>query len=68
MAYQWRKSSYSSAQGQCVETAITPGGRAVRDSKDPEGPALSFSRDAWREFIERVKRDAEQTAMGRIPS
>lgn len=56
MNEQWVKSSYSASQGDCVETAITPDGRAVRDSKNPEGPVLRFSRDAWREFIGRVKR------------
>jgi hypothetical protein len=32
----WRKSSFSGGTGECVE--VTPG--AVRDSKNPEGPAL----------------------------
>ena len=35
------KSSYSASQGECVEIAALPGGAAVRDSKDPDGPALS---------------------------
>jgi hypothetical protein len=34
----WRKSSHSAEQGQCVEVASTLG--AVRDSKNPTGPAL----------------------------
>ena len=29
---------------------------AVRDSKDPDGPNLTFSRDEWRAFTTSVKR------------
>lgn len=37
----WRKSSYSGKEGNCVEIALLPGGTvAVRDSSDPRGPAL----------------------------
>src|SRR6266498_5247303 len=37
----WRKSSYSSNEGECVEVASLPdGARAVRDSKDPNGPSF----------------------------
>jgi hypothetical protein len=38
----WRKSSYSNGTGgNCVEVARNlPGVVAVRDSKDPDGPAL----------------------------
>ena len=34
----WRKSSFSADNGQCVEVANTLG--ALRDSKNPAGPAL----------------------------
>ncbi|MFI6446694.1 DUF397 domain-containing protein [Kitasatospora sp. NPDC050543] len=45
----WRKSTYSLGEGECIEVNdAVPG--AVRDSKDPEGPALRFSPDAWRSF------------------
>lgn len=37
---RWRKSSYSGNQGNCVELAHTLD--AVRDSKNPTGPALRF--------------------------
>ena len=30
--------------------------RAVRDSKDPDGPNLRFSREEWRAFTNSVKR------------
>jgi Domain of unknown function (DUF397) len=52
----FRKSSYSAQQGECVEVASLPdGGRAVRDSKDPDGPVLRFSADEWSAFVRRVK-------------
>jgi hypothetical protein len=48
----WRKSSYSSNNGNCVEVARNlPGVVAVRDSKDPSGPALTFTPDEWRAFL-----------------
>jgi uncharacterized protein DUF397 len=51
----WQKSSYSTAQGNCVEVASLPSGAAVRDSKDARGPMLNFSADAWQAFIQDVK-------------
>ena len=48
----WRKSSYSGTNGgACVEVARNlPGVVAVRDSKDPHGPALVFTRADWAAF------------------
>ena len=53
----WRKSSHSNGDGgDCVEVADgLPGVVPVRDSKDPDGPALVFTRDAWRAFITDVR-------------
>ncbi|MFD8598602.1 DUF397 domain-containing protein [Kitasatospora sp. NPDC059646] len=47
----WRKSSHSGGNGACVEIAApTSATTAVRDSKDPSGPQLRFSNEAWAAF------------------
>jgi Domain of unknown function (DUF397) len=53
----WRKSSYSGNNGgACVEVARNlPGVVAVRDSKDPHGPALVFSQVDWAAFTVLLK-------------
>lgn len=59
----WRKSTYSNNGGACVEVATNlPGIVAVRDSKDPAGPALIFSTDSWHAFIYGMK--AQQLSLG----
>lgn len=48
----WRKSSYSGSGNACVEVADLPAAaRAVRDSKNPTGPALGVTGPAWSAFI-----------------
>ncbi|MCC5034055.1 DUF397 domain-containing protein [Streptomyces sp. WAC 00631] len=48
----WFKSSYSGTNGgDCVEVAMVPGTVHVRDSKRPDGPALSVHRDIWPVFL-----------------
>ena len=48
----WRTSSYSNGTGgNCVEVARNlPGVVVVRDSKDREGPILTFTPGEWRAF------------------
>ncbi|KAF4408242.1 MULTISPECIES: DUF397 domain-containing protein [Streptomyces] len=53
----WKKSSYSGANGQCVEVAArVPGSVSVRDSKDTGRPALSFSECSWEAFLSEIDR------------
>lgn len=54
----WRKSSYSTNGGDCVETgegvaSVVP----VRDSKTPHGPALVFGPAAWSSFVSALRHD-----------
>jgi Domain of unknown function (DUF397) len=48
---QWRKSSRSSDTANCVEVALASAEVGVRDSQDPQGPALAYAAGSWREFI-----------------
>ncbi|MFE6778242.1 DUF397 domain-containing protein [Streptomyces sp. NPDC057702] len=54
----WFTSSYSDNGGQCVEVAtnLTPHDTIpVRDSKNPNGPTLTFNTSAWTAFITGAK-------------
>ncbi len=51
----WTKSSRSGAAGHCVEVAFVGQATAVRDSKDPTGPALFFTPAEWDAFLEGAK-------------
>ncbi len=53
----WKKSSLSgNGGGNCVEVATNlPGLIAVRDSKNPSGPALTFTPAEWDAFLGGVK-------------
>jgi hypothetical protein len=54
----WFKSSYSGGSGSdCVEVAGDPAGRQtlVRDSKDPQGPVLTFDAAAFASFVDAAR-------------
>lgn len=41
---RWVKSRHSNAEGNCVEVAtLVDGGVALRNSRDPDGPALVYT-------------------------
>jgi hypothetical protein len=57
---EWCKASYSTGNGgNCVEVARNlPGIVAVRDSKDPHGPALAFTAVSWQALLHGIKSGA----------
>ncbi|MCX4676483.1 DUF397 domain-containing protein [Streptomyces sp. NBC_01433] len=51
----WTKSSYSGGNGACVEVKSPVAlSIAVRDSKAPEGPSITFVPGAWNTFVRDV--------------
>jgi hypothetical protein len=58
-SHHWFKSSYSNNGGNCIEVAAdlvaSRGVVPVRDSKNPDGPALGFETAAWSSFVGAVK-------------
>ncbi len=50
----WRRSRRCDA-GSCVEVAHIDGSFVVRDSKNPDGPTLHFTRPEWDAFVEGVR-------------
>ena len=55
MTTVWRKSSYSANASECVELSTNTPTTLVRDSKNPGGPQLSFTRPELSSFLNRVK-------------
>ena len=51
----WFRSSFSGTHGNCVEVAILPDAVVVRDSKNPDGPTLTFTPDEWEAFVAGAK-------------
>lgn len=50
---KWVKSSTSNPSGNCVELAELPDGRvAMRNSRDPNGPVLIYTRKEIKAFLE----------------
>ncbi|KAA2247313.1 DUF397 domain-containing protein [Solihabitans fulvus] len=51
----WRKATASQDQGACVEVAMTERFVGVRDSKNADGPNLTFSAHAAAAFVRAAK-------------
>ena len=51
---RWRRARRCSSSG-CVEVAMRGDGIAVRDSKRPDSPVLSYTREEWDAFVAGVK-------------
>ncbi|MGP4019378.1 DUF397 domain-containing protein [Saccharopolyspora sp. 5N708] len=51
----WRKSSYSGVETNCVEVGSAVGGVGVRDTKDRDGGILAFGPESWAGFLASVK-------------
>jgi hypothetical protein len=47
----YRKSSHSAGDGECVEAGNGSRSVLVRDTTDRSGPVLSFPARAWTEFL-----------------
>lgn len=47
----WRKASHSDNGAGCVELAVLGEATAVRDSKHPNGPVLTFTAPSFRAFL-----------------
>ncbi|HCA86798.1 MAG TPA: DUF397 domain-containing protein [Streptomyces sp.] len=60
----WRKSSYSNGSGgECVEIATVQSAALVRDSKNVEGPFLTFSGAGWACFVSAVQHGEFQSRL-----
>jgi len=51
----WLKSSFSGPQGNCVELQKLAGGVEMRDSKDPDGPTLLFTKGEFKALLHGMK-------------
>jgi Domain of unknown function (DUF397) len=57
----WRKSSYSTGTGNCVEIARTVGGMDMRHSKRPDAGTISFPLDMWTAFVHDARNGSADT-------
>jgi uncharacterized protein DUF397 len=64
----WAKSSFSFSNGNCVEVAQLPGRSVgVRDSRNPAGPVLRFTRDGWDTFLAGARRGKLEVFPAHVP-
>ncbi len=62
----WQKSSFSNPNGNCVELAKLPGGGiAMRNSRDPHGPALVYTAAELSAFLDGSKNGEFDSFVGR---
>ncbi len=54
---RWRKARASAGNGACVEVAPVNGHIAVRDSQNPGGSRLQYSRQSWQDFVQSIKHE-----------
>lgn len=53
---RWQKAELSNSQGQCVEVAgLADGQVAIRNSRDPKGPALVYTKVELAAFLHGAK-------------
>jgi hypothetical protein len=55
MMRNWRKSTASMANGNCVEAMSGQAVVAVRDTADRDGTVLYFPAAAWADLVKRLK-------------
>ena len=55
-ATDWRTSSYTGSQGNCVEVGKAWDAVVIRDTKNREAGALHVSPAVWHEFVSALKR------------
>ena len=63
----WVKAHSSTSYGQCVQVAAAAAGIAMRDSKDPDGPILLYTRTEFKAFLEGA-RSGDFDRIGQLPS
>ena len=55
MGADWRTSTYSNGQGNCVEVGSACRTVIVRDTKNREGAVLTFGANAWNGLLADVR-------------